>query len=145
MRSNAMRLPMIRGLIERRILVNYRVDPEVLSGIVPAPFRPLTIRGHGIAGICLIRLKQIRPGFLPGFMGTTSENAAHRIAIEWDENSRRREGVYVPRRDTSSRLNTLIGGRIFPGVHHHADFEIDERDGHYGVRLRGRDGFFLDR
>jgi hypothetical protein len=135
-----MRLPIISGVIDRRILVNYRVEPAVLSRILPAPFRPLTIRDYGIAGICLIRLKQIRPRFLPGFFGTGSENAAHRIAVEWEQNGCRREGVYVPRRDTSSRLNTLLGGRIFPGVHHHSDFQIDERGGRYCVHLSSSDG-----
>jgi hypothetical protein len=35
-----MQIPVIRGLIDRRILVNYRVDPDVLTKILPAPFRP---------------------------------------------------------------------------------------------------------
>jgi hypothetical protein len=26
--------------MERRILVNYRVDPELLNSYLPAPFRP---------------------------------------------------------------------------------------------------------
>ena len=30
-RENAMRIPVMRGIIDRRILVNYRVDPDVLS------------------------------------------------------------------------------------------------------------------
>ena len=30
-----MRIPTIRGLIDRRILVNYRVDPAVLARILP--------------------------------------------------------------------------------------------------------------
>ena len=37
-------VPLIRGLIDRRILANYRVDPEVLAAKVPAPFRVKTIR-----------------------------------------------------------------------------------------------------
>ena len=138
-----MHLPIIRGIIDRRILVNYRVDPEVLASLLPAPFRPVTIQGHGMAGICLIRLKQIRPRFLPGFVGTTSENAAHRIAVQWEQNGELHEGVYVPRRDTSSLVNTLLGGRLFPGVHHHGRLQIRERDGHYGVRLKGGDGVYL--
>ncbi|HEV8003108.1 MAG TPA: DUF2071 domain-containing protein [Planctomycetaceae bacterium] len=138
-----MRLPIIRGIIDRRILVNYRVDPEVLASLLPAPFRPVTIQGHGMAGICLIRLKQIRPRFLPGFVGTTSENAAHRIAVQWEQNGELHEGVYVPRRDTSSRLNTLLGGRLFPGVHHFGRLQVRGRDGHYSVRLNGGDGVYL--
>ena len=60
-----MKLPVIRGVIDRRILVNYRVDPRVLAPLVPAPFRPKMVGGTGSVGICLIRLKQVRPAFLP--------------------------------------------------------------------------------
>lgn len=88
-----MRIPTIRGTIDRRILVNFRVDPRILSTILPAPFRPQTVAGCGIAGICLIRLKRIRPKYFPGWLGIGSENAAYRIAVEWDVNDERRSGV----------------------------------------------------
>ena len=65
-----MQIPVLRGIIDRRILVNYRVDPEVLEKLLPQPFRPKLINGVGMAGICLIRLKQIRPRFLPLVLGT---------------------------------------------------------------------------
>lgn len=110
-----MRLPVIRGIIDRRILANYRVDPCVLTKLLPPTFRPQMVDGFGIAGICLIRLKSIRPSFMPSWMGISSENAAHRIAVEWDDGDHVRTGVYIPRRDTSSTLNSLAGGRIFPG------------------------------
>src|SRR5439155_782844 len=64
-----MPIPVIRGVIDRRILVNYRVDPDVLARILPQPFRPKLVNGMGMAGVCLIRLKHIRPRFdflLPG-------------------------------------------------------------------------------
>src|SRR5258708_5090052 len=135
-----MRIPVLRGLIDRRILVNYQVNPDALSAILPAPFRPKLVNGVGMAGICLIRLKHIRPRFLPAAIGIASENAAHRIAVEWEEHGKLREGVYIPRRDTSSRLNTLVGGRLFPGQHHHARFRIDERGAHYRLALDSDDG-----
>jgi len=142
-----MRLPIIRGLIDRRVLANYRVDPSVLTKLLPRPFRPQMVEGFGIAGICLIRLKFIRPQFLPSWMGIASENAAHRIAVEWDDTGETRTGVYIPRRDTSSALNSLAGGRIFPGVHHRADFEVQEEEDHYQIRVTSHDGkarFFVD-
>jgi hypothetical protein len=64
-----MRIPVVRGVIDRRMLVNYRVDPDVLAPLLPAPFRPKVIHGVGIVGICLIRLKQVRPAFLPSWLG----------------------------------------------------------------------------
>lgn len=121
-----MKLPVIAGVIERRILVNYQVDPDVLARTLPAPFRPQLVRGVGLAGICLIRLKGVRPRGLPALLGITSENAAHRTAVEWDDAGATHRGVFVRRRDTDSRLNTLAGGRIFPGVHHHGRFEVSE-------------------
>ena len=91
-----MRIPTIQGLIDRRVLVNFRVDPDVLSRVCPSPFRPQTVNGFGVAGICLIRLKHIRPRILPSFLGISSENAAHRIAVEWDSNGVTKTGVYIP-------------------------------------------------
>ncbi len=132
--------PAVRGVIARRILVNYRVDPDVLARLLPAPFRPKCVNGVGIAGICLIRLAQIRPRFVPPMVGLTSENAAHRIAVEWDDQGTRRAGVYIPRRDTSSRLSVLAGGTLFPGRHHHARFTVNEQDERYSVALQSDDG-----
>jgi hypothetical protein len=134
-----MRFPTLRGVIDRRILVNFRVDQQVLSRVLPAPFRPRLVHGAGLAGICLIRLKHIRPRWLP-HVGLASENAAHRIAVEWEQNGRWRQGVYIPRRDTSSRLATLAGGRLFPGEHHHARFNVAEHYGRYCVEMASDDG-----
>jgi hypothetical protein len=135
-----MRIPVVRGVIDRRLLVNYRVDPGVLAPLLPAPFRAKLIRGVGMVGICLIRLKGVRPAFLPSWLGISSENAAHRTAVEWDDGAAIREGVYVRRRDTDSRLNSLAGGRLFPGIHHHARFTVREGADRYAVALHSDDG-----
>ena len=79
-----MKLPVVRGTIDRRILANYRIDPIVMGAVLPQPFRPKIVNGFGIGGICLIRLKSIRPRYFPFRWGFGSENAAHRIAVEWD-------------------------------------------------------------
>lgn len=135
-----MRLPVMRGLIDRRILVNYRVDPDALAALLPEPFRPQLVRGHGIAGICLIRLKDLRPRFVPKFLGLSSENAAHRIAVEWEQQGQTLQGVYVPRRDTNNRFNVCAGGRLFPGVQHHARFDVRETDDHFHIDITSDDG-----
>lgn len=144
-----MRLPVIRGLIRRRMLVNFRADPAAIQRIIPAPFRPKLHGGEAIVGVCLIRLEEIRPAGLPAFLGIASENAAHRFAVTWvDEQGAEKEGVYIPRRDTGSLLNHLAGGRIFPGEHHRAQFTVEDdgeridfamrsEDGSVQVRLRG--------
>ena len=135
-----MRLPVVQGVIDRRILANFRVDPDVLKKALPAPFRPKLVHGWGVAGICLIRLRDIRPRFVPRWLGIGSENAAHRIAVEWNTSDGIEEGVYIPRRDTTSKLNSFAGGRLFPGLHSLASFEVRETDSDFFVDLVSRDG-----
>ncbi len=77
-----MNIPTIVGTIDRRILINYQIDKEVLSNFLPDPFRPKLVNDTGVAGICLIRLKHIRPKGLPKAVGISSENGAHRIAVD---------------------------------------------------------------
>ncbi|MBX3276121.1 MAG: DUF2071 domain-containing protein [Sandaracinaceae bacterium] len=134
-----LRLPTIQGLIRRRLLVNFRVEPDVMQAQLPARFRPKLHGGHAIAGICLIRLEEVRPKHAPKLLGMTSENGAHRIAVRWVEDGQEREGVYIPRRDTSSLGNHLAGGRVFPGEHHLADFAIEDDGDRVEIRMRARD------
>jgi hypothetical protein len=138
-----MKIPIIKGIIDRRILINYQIDKEVLENYLPKPFRPKLVNGKGIAGICLIRLKEIRPKGLPKQIGISSENGAHRIAVEWTENGELKEGVFIPRRDTSSKLNALAGGTLFPGIHHLASFTVNEKDGNYEVSFVSADNTSL--
>ncbi len=136
-----MRIPVLKGTIKRRLLVNFRVDAEVMRRQLPEPFRPKLHQGFAIAGICLIRLEEIRPKGFPGFVGITSENAAHRIAVEWtDANGALREGVYIPRRDTSSRLNHWAGGTLFPGEHHLARFSVSDDGQSIDLAMQAKDG-----
>src|SRR6266542_2672713 len=136
-----MRLPTIEGIIRRRILVNYRVDPVVIKRHLPSRFRPKLYQGRAIAGVCLIRLEHIRPKILPAFIGINSENAAHRIAVLWDdEQGVTREGVFIPRRDTNSEINHLMGGRIFPGEHNRASFTVEESETEISLSMESQHG-----
>jgi len=134
-----MRIPTIHGYIDRRILINFTADPKIVKELIPFPFRPKVYMEKAIVGICLIRLKNIKPKGLPDFMGVNSENGAHRIAVEWDEDGITKSGVYIPRRDTSLKLNALIGGRIFPGKHFHAKFNVGEENGNYQISFKSSD------
>jgi hypothetical protein len=145
------KLPVLRSVIRRRLLVNYRVDPAAIRRVLPAPFRPQLVGGSAIAGVCLIHLEHVRPAFLGGLaLGLESQNAAHRIAVEWDDaDGSARSGVFIVRRDTASAMVHLAGGRLFPGPHHRARFDVEERldalhltmssDDETTIALRGAD------
>jgi hypothetical protein len=134
------RLPGLAGEIERRLLINYRVDPSVIAPLLPAPFRPQVVNGFAVAGICLIRLGSMRPQGLPRWIGLRSENAAHRVAVEWATPTGLQSGVYIPRRDSDSLVNVAVGGRLYPGEHHRASFDVTESPSEIRVAFAARDG-----
>jgi hypothetical protein len=133
-------LDTIHGIIDRRVLLNYRIDPAVLERVLPAPFRPKLYGGHGVGGVCMIRFKQLRPRFAPAWLGLASENAAHRIAVQWTQDGEVREGVFIPRRDTNSWFNEAVGGRVFPGIFQRSRFEIRESASGVSIRIVRADG-----
>jgi hypothetical protein len=135
-----MRAPALDAEIERRLLINYRADPDVVTRLLPAPFRPDVVNGWAVVGICLIRLGAVRPHGWPRALGLRSENAAHRIAVEWDGEAGLERGVYIPRRDSSALTNVLVGGRLYPGAHQRADFDVHETATTFHVGFTARDG-----
>ena len=134
-----MKSPTLEGMIERRLLLNYRVDPEIAANLLPAPFRPQLQNGFAVAGICLLRLGAIRPAGFPRVLGQRSENVAHRIAVEWDQGGEILRGVFINRRDSDSWLNVALGGRFFPGVHHKAAFSVVEQANELAVTVLSDD------
>lgn len=139
-----MRLPApeLAANIERRLLVNYRLDAGVAQSLLPDSLRPQLVDGSAVAGICLLRLAAVRPTWLAPQIGWGAENAAHRIAVEWDDDSGIRSGVYIPRRHSASWLPVVVGGRVFPGVYEHARFEGSETDDRVQVMMSA-DGMFV--
>ncbi len=126
------------------MLINYVAEPEFVEKILPKPFRPKLYNNKAIVGICLIRLKNIKPKGLPNFLGVNSENGAHRIAVEWDENGETKQGVFIPRRDTSLKLNAIVGGKIFPGKHHLAKFHVLEQNNHFHLDFTSSDNTTIE-
>lgn len=126
-----MQLDVITGVIDHRILLNYRADPAVLEARLPTSLQPKVFKGWGIAGICQVSVSRMRPRGFPSLTGVQSHNAAHRIAVLHSQ----REGVYVPRRDTSSYLNQLVGGRLFPGIYTLSRFSVEVDRDAYRVEI----------
>ncbi|HEX7127161.1 MAG TPA: DUF2071 domain-containing protein [Thermodesulfobacteriota bacterium] len=131
-------LPPLEGVIARRVLINFRADPQVVRALVPAPFEVVTQEGAAVVGVCLIRLAQLRPKGLAGFVGIASDSMAHRVAVRCPTPEGFREGVFVWQRHSDTALLTLLGGRLFPGVHHRARFHSVE--GESGLRVEAFTG-----
>ena len=133
-------LPVIQGLIARRVLLNFRADPEVVQKLLPRPFEAETFQGHALVGICLIRLEQIRPRSFPRWLGLASENTAHRVAIRYPSKGNMKSGVFIWRRETDQKLVQMFGGRLFPGVHLAARFAVHNNQDGITMDVQNADG-----
>ena len=112
----------------------------MVQTLLPPPFEPDLVAGHAVVGVCAIYLARIRPSFfgkLP--LGVRNQGTAHRVAVTWLADGERRHGVYIVRRDTSSALVAWAGGRLFPGAHHHARFEVREDATSLALTMRADD------
>jgi len=123
--------------LRRRLLIAYRLDAQVARDLIPAPLRPLLVDGRAVAGICVLGMDGIRPLGIRGRWGLRSENATHRIAVEWDEGGETRAGVFIFERYSSAAHAVLFGGRLFPGVHRWARFTIAEDRDRFAVSMSG--------
>jgi hypothetical protein len=137
-------LDTMNGTIDHRLLLNYAADPDVVARLLPPPFRPQLVVGRAVVGVCMLRLTHLRPAVLPAWAGVSSDNAAHRIAVEWDEPHGVETGVFVLRRDSAQRLPVLAGGRAFPGVHGRASFTTSDGPNGLAIAYRTADGLEVE-
>jgi len=133
-------LPILEGVIARRILVNFRADHGQIALLVPRPLEVVVQKGFAVVGICLIRLEQLRLKGTPKVLGLASENMAHRVAIRFKEDGKMKNGVFIWRRDTDQNLTALLGGRLFPGVHSKAKFKVVETLKTLSIEVRTKQG-----
>lgn len=119
-------LPVIEGTIARRVLLNFRADPAAVQHLLPEPLKVQAHSGHAIVGVCLIRFEHLRPrGMHPRF-GLSTENMAQRVAVLYPSDSGYLPGVYIWRRETNSPFISCLGGKVFPGVHRRARFDVHD-------------------
>src|SRR6266568_8459695 len=118
--------PVLEGVIARRILLNFRADPVIVQQLVPPPLEVEQFRGFAMVGVCLIRLEHLRPKGIPAALGVSSENMAHRVAIRYPGTDGTKPGVFIWRREPDQKMVQLFGGRLFPGVHGGARFDVSD-------------------
>ncbi|MDZ7687624.1 MAG: DUF2071 domain-containing protein [Halobacteriales archaeon] len=135
--------PAVRGFVESRLLVNYRVDVETLESFLPEPFRAREVgeTGVGVGTVCFTSVEEARPRVLPESVGVSFRTVTHRVHVEIDDGRGVTFCVYVPRRDVSSRFCALAGSLLLPAEFEKAEFRTEEKDGARLITVNGDDVF----
>jgi hypothetical protein len=132
----SLRIKEVAGKIERRILVGYGFEPEVITPLLPQGILPKIVNGKAVVGLCLIHFDYMRPTWIPLPTGIPFESAAHRIGIQWETQQGDIEnGVYVAEQYTNSQIINTIGGKFFPGVQELSRFNVREDKDQIKLRI----------
>ncbi len=123
-----------QGLVESRVMINYKVELSVLRQRLPRPFRPRSVSGYGMAGFDLFRLAPTglwrrKPSLL----------AVHRIEAEADFEGSRLAGAYVLRCDVPPGLRSRAFRAFFPHVMHTARLHWEETEAGQHLLRIGRE------
>jgi hypothetical protein len=132
-------VPVLEGVVERRLVVHFRVDVDAARGLLPAGLAPIERAGRAVAGVTLVRLGRVRPRGLKPLGGLGVETMVHWLAARGEDG---RKGLFRLRHDTESRLLAAFGG---PAAAHRARFEVveDEKRLKVAVRTGGGAADFL--
>lgn len=103
----------------------------------------LVINGYASAGLCILRLRGVGLKGTPNIFRIASENAAHRFLVRWRAGEKMTHGVYIPRRDTDSKLNAWLAGGLSSWPHYLVRFQVDEANDAYEVRMSGDAAFHV--
>src|SRR5258708_34567201 len=92
----------VEAVIRRRLLVNFRVSPDILAKTLPPPFEPRLVHGWGMAGVLPIGLGNFSTGGVPAALRPTTGKPAHPLPGLGDAHTGRRRGASHRHRATTS-------------------------------------------
>jgi uncharacterized protein YqjF (DUF2071 family) len=119
--------------------INYRVAPERLAAVLPAPLEPELFKRHAWVQVLVSSLREMRPRGLPAPAGVCFYQVSYRAAARYrGADGTWRRGGYFVRSETNDACMRAIGNRLAEFRFH--DFGAAEivmlRDGellHLGV------------
>jgi len=89
-------------------LVNFAMAPETLAQVLPPPLVPDMYNGHAFLSVVVADMEQMRPAFVPGFLGVTYQQVVYRAVVRCGDE----RGVHFLRSDADNRLMVELGNLL---------------------------------
>jgi len=101
------------GTVVRRFLISYPVSPDVLSDYLPPGAECATHGGFAWVSACFVRMDDMRPNFLPRFVGMGFNYLIHRTRARLPfPDGKLREAVLVLQPNINRRLLSSFGSLL---------------------------------
>ena len=93
--------------------INYRVQPDALAALLPAPLEPEIHKGRGWVQVLVSSLRDLRPPGLPALFGTCFYQVSYRAAVRYrDAGGTSRRGGYFVRSETNHPVMRAVGNAL---------------------------------
>jgi uncharacterized protein YqjF (DUF2071 family) len=128
----------MRTVFRSCFLVNFAVDPHVMSRLLPPSIAPDLHRGESYLSIVIACLERMRPAFVPRGLGISFNQVVYRVVVRCNGE----RGVYFLRSDADSRL-MCWGGNLLTFFRFHRARIASRQEGsrfHFDLLTAAGDG-----
>jgi uncharacterized protein YqjF (DUF2071 family) len=98
----------MRTVFRNCFLVNFAVDPQVMSRLLPPGISPDLYRDTAFLSVVIADMEKMRPAVLPRAFGITYNQVVYRAVVRCNGE----RGVYFLRSDADNRLMCLVGNLL---------------------------------
>lgn len=130
----------IRSHFDFALVLTYALPAQVLEPLL-LPGLKLDRFGHagsgdmGFVAVALVQTRNLRPAFLPAFIGLDFFLAGYRIFTRYDAGGRELRGLQILRSRTDSRIMTFFGNLLTHYNYSRARVDAKRENGRVEVRM----------
>lgn len=106
--------------IRHCLLVNHRVEPDVLAAVLPEPLVPAVHLGQAWVTVVVVRLEKMRPAGLPPAVGVTDDQLLFRAMVELDG----RRGAHFLRSEARSGAVAAVASTVSSFNYHRSSVRL---------------------
>lgn len=132
----------IKAHFQFSLVLAYAFDREILDPLLPPGLELDTYGNLGFLAIAMVKTDQLRPVFLPRWMGQEFFLTGYRIFVKHHDakQNRTRRGLRILRSDTNRRMMAFFGNRLTHYNYCRADVRWERTPDRLEVEIRTPDG-----
>ena len=104
----------VNAQLVERFIFNFRLRPEEFAKHLPVPWlKPQVINGWSVTSFCILKLEQVVPWPVPGFLGKRTTSCAYRCGAIDTSGGAAKPVVYITDRNTDLPIIARLAPWMF--------------------------------
>lgn len=130
----------VKAYFDFSLVLTYAFPEEVLKPLLPAGLELDTFNGYGFVAVAMVQTRDLRPAFMPKFMGRDFFLTGYRVFVKYHtQRQKRYRGLFILRSDTNSKMMQRSGNLLTHYNYHTIDIDWKKNDKGIEVNARSAD------